>query len=117
MIMKKMMMTLVMMMTIVVSATAMNSKEARYEARKATDRMDMMLHLTKYQYKKVYEINKDYFRALDGRHDNRDLRKREARLERVLDREQLHRYYNRHTASANKGWRHSTGRSNYHHGR
>ena len=115
--MKKMMMTLALMMTIVVSAAAMSRNEARYEARKTTDRMAVMFDLTKRQYDRVLSINVDYYRSLDGRHDDRDLRTRNARLERVLTREQLHRYYNRGTASAHKGWRHTDNRRSGHYGR
>lgn len=113
----KKMMTLVLMMTIVVSATAMSRKEAQYEARKATDRMATELHLSRHQYDKVLVINTDYFRALDGRHDDRDLRQRNNRLERVLTHEQLNRYYHRHTASAGKGWRSHNTHHGGHHGR
>lgn len=114
----KKIMTLVVMMTIVISAAAMSPKEARREARKATDRMDTELRLTKHQYSKVLDINEDYFRALDGRHDDRDLRHRNERLERVLTPEQLNRFYHRSSASNhNKGWRSDRGHKNDRHGR
>ena len=117
--MKKMMFTLVVMMTIVTSATAMSGKMARMEARKATDNMAMMLGLTRYQYDRVYEINVNYFRKVDGRHDGRDLEVRNAELARVLTTHQMHklngyRAYNgpknRHSHhpgpnNHNKGWR------------
>ena len=117
--MKKMMFTLVVMMTIVTSATAMNGKQARMEARKATDYMAMQLGLSKYQYDRVYEINVGYFRHLDGRHDSRDLEVRNHALARVLTAHQMHklhgyRAHNNHDGGHkshntghhnNKGWR------------
>jgi len=117
--MKKMMFTLVVMMTIVTSATAMDGRMARMEARKTTDYMAMQLNLTKHQYDRVYEINVSYFRKVDGRHDGRDLEVRNAELARVLTPHQMHKLYgyradNRHhgghhhpagPAHHNKGWR------------
>jgi hypothetical protein len=104
-IMKKMMFTLVVMMTIVTSATAMNGKQARMEALKATDYMAMQLGLSKYQYDKVYEINVSYFRHLDGRHDGRDMEVRNHALARVLTAQQMHKL-NGHRASSNYGGAH-----------
>ena len=109
--MKKMMFTLVVMMTIVTSATAMSGKMARMEARKATDNMAMMLGLTKYQYDKVYVINYDYFRKLDGRYDGRDLEVRNAELARVLTGHQLSKLYR--MSSYDNGYR---GGGHKHHG-
>ena len=117
--MKKMMFTLVVMMTIVTSATAMNGKQARMEARKATDYMAMQLGLSKYQYDRVYEINVHYFRSLDGRHDGHDMEVRNIALARVLTAHQMHklhgyRAHNNHSGGHkshntghhhNKGWR------------
>ena len=118
--MKKMMFTLVALMTIAISATAMNSKKASAEARVATDRLAMMVGLSRHQYDRVYQINVSYFRKVDGRNDARDLDVRNSQLERVLTPAQLHKLYNHHTgrghsyssrghshhtAYNNKGWR------------
>lgn len=114
--MKKIMFTLVVMMTIVTSATAMNGKQARMEARKATDYMAMQLGLSKYQYDRVYEINVNYFRSLDGRHDGRDMEVRNIALARVLTAHQMHKLNGyRATNGYHGGGHHHNGHHNGHH--
>lgn len=56
---------LAVMMVMTVSANALKYKSARSEALFLSDKMAYELSLTEEQYEAVYEINLDYFMALD----------------------------------------------------
>jgi hypothetical protein len=67
--MKKLMISIMFMLATLVSANAMNSRDARRAALFLTDKMAYELNLTTEQYQAVFEINYDYFLHVDGYDD------------------------------------------------
>ena len=51
------------------SAAAMNARDAREYAYFLTDKMAYELNLTPQQYERVYEVNLDYFLAVNSPYD------------------------------------------------
>lgn len=91
--MKKIMITMAMMLTIAVSANAINSRQARFEAQQMTEHMSRQLGLNPRQSARVYDINYDYMKHVGTRHEAEARNHRMARLERVLSPEQLRRMH------------------------
>lgn len=83
----KKIMTWAVLMTIAISASAMSYPEARREALFLTDKMAYELGLNDAQYNAAYEINLDYLRSMDSRHDvfGPYWRRRNSDLRYVLD--------------------------------
>lgn len=67
--MKKLIISFMFMLATLVSANAMNSRDARKAAIFLTDKMAYELNLTMDQYQSVFEINFDYFLNLGSNDD------------------------------------------------
>lgn len=85
---------IIAMITSMVSANAMNYRDARREALFLTDKMAYELGLNDAQYEAVYEINLDYLMSIDSRRSyyGNYWKRRNSDLRFVLDMHQYDRY-------------------------